>query len=263
MTRAAASGHLDRAELLVHTSFIGKLDQQEQDRLVDLITLAIDRFLDGWRGFYNDESSRLYRAQEHLDRALAAVLVKEWTLHGDEFAPFTDEAGAYAWLQGEGPNADDPEPNGHFDRSNNWRVRSLWDVRCDIEAELNDLMAWDKARWKHHWSRPPSTTSRLPVSLQEMIFDFCQVWHDLVDEKLGLPRRDPNPTNPLLRFIDYCLSIALGDQRPAAKTILQLIHDHIRPEIHAADEDNRRQEEQRKTSDVEFTNVDLDPFGSD
>ncbi|WP_027154435.1 hypothetical protein [Mesorhizobium sp. WSM2561] len=243
------SAVLDRFKLLSHTTFVRHLDPQAQDHLVELVTLALDRFLDGWQEFYDEESSRLSRVLEHVDRALAAVLVKAWSFHDDEFAPFTDEAGAYAWLQGEGPNSDDPEPYGHFDRENNWTVRSLWDVRCQIDAELGDLMAWDKARWKHHWSRPPETTSRLPANLQEMIFDFCQVWHDVVDDNLGLPRRDPNPTNPLLRFVDYCLSIALGDQRPASKTVLQLIADHIRPAIHA--DDGRRRKEGRAEFNVD------------
>ncbi|MEI9410859.1 hypothetical protein [Mesorhizobium salmacidum] len=236
---------LDRSELLSHTTSVRKLDQPAQDRLVDLVGLAIVRYHDGWGEFYDEESSRLSRALEHLDRALAAVLVKAWSFRDQEFAPFTDEAGAYAWLQGEGPNSDDPEPYGHFDRENNWKVRSLWEVRRQIDAELGDLMAWDRARWKQHWSSPPMTTSRLPVNLQEMIFDFCQVWHDVVDETLGLPRRDPNPTNPLFRFVDYCLSIALGDQRPAPKTVLQLISRHLRPAIEAEDEQDRRRKEKR------------------
>ncbi|ESY85799.1 hypothetical protein X739_16075 [Mesorhizobium sp. LNHC220B00] len=243
---------LDRSELLSHATFIRTLDQPAQDRLVELVSLAIDRYLDGWGQFYDEESSRLSRILEHVDRALAAVLVNAWSFHrDDEFAPFIDETGAYAWLQGEGPNADNPEPDGHFDHENNWKVRSLWDVRRQIDAELGDLMAWDRARWKQHWSSPPMTTSRLPVNLQEMIFDFCQVWHDVVDDKLGLPRRDPNPANPLLRFVDYCLSVALGDRRPTPETVLDLITKHIRPAIRAEDEEVRRRKQERAELDVD------------
>ena len=128
---------------------------------------------------------------------------------------------------------------------NNWKARSLWNVRQELDAELGDLIAWDKARWKQHWSRPPETTSRLPTDLQEMIFDFCQAWHDFVGPDLGLPRRDPNPSNPLLRFLDCCLKKALDEQRPAARTVLQLVHDHIRPAIRDDDEAKRREEEER------------------
>ncbi|UVC12837.1 hypothetical protein [Mesorhizobium onobrychidis] len=250
----------DRAELLSHATFVRTLDQRAQDTLVDLITLAINRFLEGWEEFYSAENARLFRIQEHVDQALAALIVKAWRFHDDDdYRPFTDEAGAYAWLQGEGENPDAGDPGEYFARSNNWKMRSLWDVRQEIEAEILDLSSWDEARHDAHWTRAPETSSRLPTKLQEMTHDFCQAWHDIVDEKLGLPRRDPNPTNPLLRFIDYCLSIPLGDQRPAPKTILQLVHDHIRPAIHAEDEEDRMRAEKQQTSD----RVDFDPFGPD
>ncbi|MER8453099.1 hypothetical protein NKG60_24445 [Mesorhizobium sp. M1428] len=236
--------------------------------MIELIELAIERFLDGWSESYSAEYDRLSRALEHIDRALASILIKSWSFHDeDDLWAFRTEGEAYAWLQGEGPNAECPEPDGHFDRSNNWKIRSLWDVRCDISAEFGDLMSWDKARWKLHWTRPPSTTSRLPTDLQEMIYDFCQVWHDYVDPSLGLPRRNPNPSNPLIRFIDCCLKVPLGDQRPAPKTLLQLVQDHIRPVIREHDDRARQAEaaeEGRHPAKFEpFGDVDLDPFEPD
>ena len=253
---------LDRAQLQAHTTCIKKLDRRGEDRLVELVSLAIDRYLDGWGEFYTQESARLFRVQEHIDRALAAIIVDAWTLdEDDEFRPFHDEAGCYAWLQGEGENSNNSVAD--LSTSNNWKIRSLWNVRQETDTEIGNLDAWDKARWKHHWTRPPETTSRLPTTLQEMIFDLCQAWHDLIDEKLGLPRRDPNPNNPLLRYIDYCLTIALGEQRPAPKTVLQLVHDHIRPAIHAQAEEDRRHDEERRQFESKFAGVDFDIFGED
>ncbi|CAN7173725.1 hypothetical protein [Mesorhizobium caraganae] len=262
MTKHDQRAVLVRSEILTHTSFVKLLPPSEEDALIELIQLAVDRFLDGWSEYYSTESESLTRALEHIDRVLASVLVKSWSFHDDDdFWAFRTEDEAFAWLQGEGPNAECKEPDGHFDRSNNWKIRSLWDVRSDIVAEIGDLMSWDKARWKLHWTRPPSTTSQLPTDLQEMIYDFCQVWHDHIDPSLGLPRRDPNPSNPLIRFIDSCLKAPLGDQRPAPKTVLQLVHDHIRPAIREYDEARVQAAEARHPMEPEaLGDVDSDPF---
>jgi len=231
-----------REKLLSHAAAVAILDREKQEQLLDLVNLALQRYSDGWSEKFDSEMARLSPILEHLDRALAALLASSWTFAADdEFWAFRDADEAYAWLQGKGPNLDCPRPDGHFDRLRDWRVRSLWDLREDVESELGDILAHDKARWKHHWSRPPSTSSRLPQAVEELIFDVCQAWHDLVDPRLGLPRRDPDPWNPLLLFLDECLAIALGDDRPSSKTLLQLVSRHLRPAIRKDDQLRERE----------------------
>ncbi|MHA6644579.1 hypothetical protein [Mesorhizobium sp. A623] len=258
MTRPAHAP-FDPESFLCHAGKVATLTRTAEVTICDLVRESLGRYLENWDETFGRESTRLSGVIENLDRALAAIITDEWTFDPDDgYAPFHDEASAFAWLSGKGENPDVGEPGGYFERESNWTVRSLWNVRKEVETQYWDLVAWDKARWKLHWTRAPETTANLPSDLQELIHDLCQIWHDHVDEQLGLPRKDPNPDNPLLRFIDACLVVPLGDQRPPKKSVLDFVVKRIRPAIREADAESVREEERRR-----FKRVDLLPIPFD
>ena len=70
-----------RTEIVAHANSVKRLSATEENNLVDLVNLAIERFHDGWGQFFTEEEGRLTRAIEHIDRALAPMLVKISTFH--------------------------------------------------------------------------------------------------------------------------------------------------------------------------------------
>ncbi|MGD9740738.1 MAG: hypothetical protein AB7O56_03465 [Bauldia sp.] len=210
----------------------GDLSPEAIDRIGELLQESLNQYVDERNLQLAQDWDVLPRTLEHLQRALAALIASRWTFDSDdELAPFDDEEGAFQWLSGNGQNEDAGEPGPFFEDSSRWDERTLWSLIADGNRRLGDLVAFEKGLWKHHWSRPVRTPSRLPWPVQKLIFDLCQIWHDHVSPRLGLPRRDPNPDNPLLRFVDTGLSLALAEGRPAKDTVLNVISKFIRPAI--------------------------------
>lgn len=240
-----AQSPFDPETLMRHARKAAPVTKEAEDTICSLVEQSINRYLENVEEFFNNESSRLRRIIEGLNRSLAAIVAKEWTFdQDDEFVPFRDEVSAFAWLSADGEQptyiggSEDFVVSGRdefFQLQRDWNIRSLWIVRKEYETKYWDLLAWREFRGKDHWNRPPETSARLPADLQGLIHDLCQIWHDHVDARIRLPRKDPDPQNPVLRFIDECLSGALGDERPAMKTVLDFVSKHCRPLIRRKD----------------------------
>lgn len=252
----------DPESFLCHARKAAPINAAAAETIGQLVAESVSRFLENWDEAFGTEDARLTRIIDHLDAALAAIVAEEWTFRPDDeeddsCAPFHDEQSALAWLRGDGESGDAGEPGDYLDDDRDWLVRSVWNARKEVAAQHASLIGWDKARWKTHWTRPPATTSRLPEPLQELIFDLARIWHDHVDRDLGLPRRDPDPDNPLLRFIDAGLSLALGERRPKKSQLLQFVADHARPAIRKQQQDEEASREELRELREE---VDSDPF---
>ncbi len=65
--------------------------------------------------------------------------------------------------------------------------------------------------------------SRFP----DMISD---IWYG-VTGSIKLPRKDPNPDSPLLRYVDAVLRHCIGNQRPDKASILNFISYYVKPQI--------------------------------
>ncbi|RWG82871.1 MAG: hypothetical protein EOQ69_15140 [Mesorhizobium sp.] len=239
------SAQFNPETFLVHARKAAPITRETEDTICSLVEESINRYLENVEEFFNSESGRLRRIVEGLSRSLAATIANKWTFDvDDESAPFHDEASAFAWLS---PEREEPVSIGHYEDfivpgrdeffqiESDWLIRSIWNVRKEYEAQYWNLLAWYDSRWKDHWNRPPGSPARLPTDLQGLIQDLCQIWHDHVDRGLRLPRKDPEPDSPLLRFIDVSLTVPLGDQRPAKKTVLDFVSKHCRPLIRRKD----------------------------
>jgi hypothetical protein len=249
MTRAMQVP-FDPENFLIHArSKREDLSTAAEDKIVELAIETINRFLENWDEYYKTESQRLLRVQEHIHRAIAGLIADryQWEGDGEEYIPFSDEDGAYRWLEGDGDNPEADKPSDYLDQENDWEIRSLWDVAKSIDRQWSELDSWDEVRENEHWNVTPKSPSRLPPYQMELISHFSRIWHDHVDMQLGLPRKDPNPDNPLLRFVDAGMAICLGEKRPLKKTILQMVAKHIKPALLKEDEEEiLRQEEENK-----------------
>ncbi|MEK1886052.1 MAG: hypothetical protein AAAB35_00430 [Phyllobacterium sp.] len=229
---------------LRHTRKVKAINKETEEVISDKVAHSLNRYLENWDEAFERESSRLKRIIDGLNTALAAILAKKWTFPDSDSMPFHDEASAFGWLSAKG--AIPPYIGGHEDFilgdpdlllefERDWHTHNLWEVRKDFEQQHRDLLEFHASRAKDHPSRQPTSAARLPADIQELIHDLCQIWHDHVDSQLRLPRKDPQPNNPLLRFIDECLTIALGNQRPAKKTLLDFILKRSRHAIRRRD----------------------------
>jgi hypothetical protein len=269
MTRVAQVP-LERENFLVHArSKKETLSAADENRIIELVIEIINKFLENWDEYYSNESRRLLKIEEHILRALAGLIVDRYQWEGDaeEYIPFEDEEGAYRWLSGNGDNPNNDDPHSYLDDESDWEIRSLWDVAKSIDREWSGLEGWAEARTDeeyHQWGIP-ETPSRLPYFKMELISHFCRIWHDQVDAQLGLPRKDPNPDNPLLRFIDAGMAVCLGDKRPHKKTVLQMIAKYIKPAIQQEDKEEvlRQKEEDERREQWAADGVDFDPMFED
>ncbi|WP_027231522.1 hypothetical protein [Phyllobacterium sp. UNC302MFCol5.2] len=235
----------DAETFLPHARKVKSINRETEEIISGRVADCLHRYVENWPDAFERESSRLMRITDGINRALAAMIAKSWTFSQDESPPFHDEDSAFAWLTSEGK---EPIPIGGYDDytfgggtdelfefERDWTMHNLWEVRKAFEREHLDLLEWNKFRKNDPLSRPPKSAVRLPADVQELIHDLCQIWHDHIDRQLGLPSRSPRPSNPLLRFIGACLTIALGDQRPADKTVLDFILKRSRPTIRRRD----------------------------
>jgi hypothetical protein len=230
-------------------------------KVTRLVSEAIKSFTDDWPAYFEQQDDRLSRIIHHLDSALAAMLATYRFAEDDEFAPFQDEASALSWLEGNGGNPNAGKPEDFIARRSEWALRNVWLAKVEAVEELMNLYAWDENR--DDVARIPKlqTRSYLDLPLQQLITQLCWIWRDHVDEALGLPRRDPNPDNPLLRYLDAVLEIAMGERRPAKKTLLTFVADWVKPAIRrAAAEYEQEREQEISYRTRSFLDVEFDPF---
>ncbi|MBZ9954312.1 MULTISPECIES: hypothetical protein [unclassified Mesorhizobium] len=239
MTRRKLST-VEAQTFLRHARQAAALTTEQEETISGLVEDAINQYQENWRSAVNEECSRLERILDGLCAALAPIIAEGWKFADGLPAPFHDEASAYRWLKAEGEQPawvggdvfPAPERDEHFALyGGDWMTTGLWERYKKIHSQLSDLHAYGDFRSKDHWAKPPAPGSRMPLIVQELIHGLCQVWHDHTDARLGLPRRDPDPENPLLRFVDACLAIAIGDDRPGKATLLDFIARRSRPEI--------------------------------
>ncbi|MBB3998628.1 hypothetical protein GGR04_002476 [Aureimonas pseudogalii] len=120
-------------------------------------------------------------------------------------------------------NFEDDAPNGVGDPILA-QLLEIWnDVSSDAAASRNLLRKVDPST-----ARTPRKLEHKTVTLIEAL---ARSWVAHIDPDLALPRRDPNPTSPLLRFIDAMMLHALGADRPEPKVVLTFLADHVRPAL--------------------------------
>jgi hypothetical protein len=225
---------------LCHARQAAALTKEQEETICGLVEDAINHYREDWRYAVGKECARLERILDALCAALAPIIAADWKFADGVPAPFDDEASAYRWLKAEGEQPvwvggdvfPAPERDEHFAiYGGDWMTAGLWERYKKIHSQLSNFGAYGDFRSKDHWAQPPTPGSRLPLLAQEAVHGLCLVWHDHVDTRLGLPRRDPTPDNPLLRFVDACLSIATGGNRPGKATLLDFIARRSRTEI--------------------------------
>lgn len=262
MTREAQSPFERENFLVPARSKKVNLTAVNENRIIEMVIEIIRTFLENWDEYYSNESQRLLRIEDHIHRALAGLIADRYQWEGvdEEYIPFEDEEGAYRWLGGHGDKPDAGDPDGILDDENDWEIRSLWNVAKSIRRECSGIEGAAEAHEDYQW-RTPDTPSRLPYFQMELISHFCRIWHGQVDSQLGLPRKDPNPDNPLLRFVDAGMMVCLGDKRPHKKTVLQMIAKHIKPAIQKEDEEELERKKERDEMKARWAadGVDLDP----
>lgn len=120
-------------------------------------------------------------------------------------------------------NDEDGAPDGVEDPI----LFQLIELRRDVVSEVG------AARSLLAGGEPAHTRRSRKLSLIEeaLIERLARAWMRHVNPSLSLPRRDPNPTSPLLRFLDAMMEHAFGINRPEAKTVLTFLADHLRPAI--------------------------------
>ncbi|PAP92163.1 hypothetical protein CIT31_29855 [Mesorhizobium wenxiniae] len=198
-------------------------------------------------GWYSSAVQAEAKKLEYLERALAAHIARHWNLD-DELAPFTDEESAFEWLGG----GDDlnSEVGDYLGGSDRYFERTMWHLLSETWEWLNSAIQAEKIVEREHWNRGIESRSRLPEHIFNFIRDICVIWSRFVDPDLGLPRRDPDPDNPLIRFVRLPLEKLLGEHCPPNKTLHTAIIDHIRPValeiVHSA-----------KEREVEFSDPDF------
>ena len=219
-------------KFLRHARSAAHLSETAEKTISELTLEALREYLDNWNDWFFAERERRTEILSSLNATLAKVLCHLYDVDADDdWALFHGEEGALKWLTRDGHMAEG-ELDDYVGHSKHWMVRGLWNIRLGIEAEIHDLDNWERAYSKNQLlPGSPQTRSRLPGNLQDLIYQLCRIWYDQVDKQLGLPRRSPNPDNPLLRFIDVCLAIVHGDRRPPKKTVLQLVQRFLRPAI--------------------------------
>jgi hypothetical protein len=92
----------DPETFLRHARQGAPITTETEEAISSLVAESINRYLENWDNTFERESSRLSRILDGLNKALAAIIAKEWTYTDDEVAPFHDETSAYAWLSAKG-----------------------------------------------------------------------------------------------------------------------------------------------------------------
>lgn len=202
--------------------------------ILERIENAFERYEIKLENVISTEREALWLVEEHAVRALAAKISMTWSFLEPADSPFSNEAEAVAWLNGRPVTTTAATASVWFEGSRDWIEKSLWLVIAQIRSRQRELYKSSKHMRKSHWAEFVVSNSRLPPATQELVFDLCQIWHDFVDPKLGLPRRDPSPSNPLLRFLDRLLAVAMAEGRPSAKTLLQYVQRVVRPALTSA-----------------------------
>ena len=230
-------GSFDAESFLAPAREAADISLETEVRITEQVRDVVEKHLDGWRENYSSEYERLDKVINLLDHSLAAILVTEWNIIDWEFPPFFDEKSAFHWLQGNRDGIDEEvvEPCEGLDSIDQWSIRSIWLVRKDYETQLINLVDCDHARAKDTWIGTWKTGSTLPHDMQDLIVALSRIWLSSVFSELKLGQRNPNTDNPLLRFIDSCLKIAVGENRPEKKTLHTFIQDHLRPKLKIED----------------------------
>tara|TARA_R110002020_G_scaffold6361_13_gene26901 strand:+ start:1395 stop:2183 length:789 start_codon:yes stop_codon:yes gene_type:complete len=233
-----------------------RLDEATRQTVVGEVRELIDRYEDGFDAEIKLDEDRLCRAVAHIDAALAAVLVLRRGDHGYD-DHFEDEASVIEWLSRWQPPSTPDGAAQYFSDEVDWSVRSLWNVREELERQRGDLMSLDKVRWRVRWERPPIARSSLERRQFEFIYGACSIWAVHVEPgKLPLPtagarnKDGTHKTNPLVRFVDGCLASALGKARPEIKTVVHTLLHHVRQDL-------LERQQIAETNDWEFNIGDL------
>lgn len=249
---------LDEKSLRAVIKSKSDLKQDALDAMVVWIKEIIENFTNTVDTFSCDEQDKLITAFEAVNLAIA-TLIADFDFSENDYVPFNNRKSAYDWLNGD--NLCDCEPQYCLDE-NDWMLKSLWLVRNRLDEQIDGMTKFDKIRDSELFYSPPLTAGTLSISypVYSLINALCVVWQNEVDADLGLPRRDANPDNPLLRFIDICLNCILGDERPAKKTILQIVQRHIRPELQDRYEYDQEQKKVHYALIKKYKGGGVDPF---
>jgi hypothetical protein len=231
--------------------------------IVELVDDLLERYVLNWPETSAVEQARLIRLIDHLNASLSVILPETYPFSSYDDQPFEDEKSCLAWLRGDQPHEVSPE--GLVPSVRDWQVHNLWNVLVDAEAQLSSLYSVDKA-WDDHWAPLPDTASRVPRPVLALIHGLCVIWHSQVDSRLSPATKNPNPDNPLLRFLDKILEAAMGERRPSKTTVNLQVYNNIGPAIRreaARREVESLHHDDASPMDIEapFSDVEVHPHG--
>jgi len=230
--RAAIVDPARRKARLRKVEFTGVMEAA----LVERVYSAFDGFFSDWRARMSANDELALKAIESIDRALSVLIGTTYTFRtedpdGNELDPvFWDEDSAFEWLQdslSEENLTFSPDEFFNTDQLSR-EIHHLWLARGYLIAEHISL--YETLEAADDWELTPRvyTSSRLNTNIQQLIGDLCEAWLG-IDPTIGLPDANGTPDNPLLRYLDACLNIVLGDKRPSKKTVLDFVKRQWKP----------------------------------
>ena len=247
--------------LLDEAQKIYGLTDEEIENSFDRILLAVEFFQNNWKSVTDTEHSRIHTIIESLDKALSFMISDDWLDYELEDPPFVDQESAFLWLQNFYYETDN-----WFSRETNWAIRSIWIIRLDLVRQLEDLQSIYEVRMEDQdavfGTNMEFNSSRISMPYQIYIRSLCSVWYDLTGE-IGLPSRDPEPDNPLLRFIDKLLEHSSKSIWPSKKSVLNFVAKYVRPSLRKEKEANKEFEMEMEKSLAKLgslKDIEFDPF---
>lgn len=215
------------------------LRPSQQKKFLAMLKASVRRYKLIEEGTYFEAMKNSLKIAESLEQALAVRMLTRWQFDpNDELAPDDhplSEEKILDWIETDWDNA-----RGYLEHSDSYFERALMHLIDDARGEL-ELWHWhDKLLDREHWSSMRhDTNSQLTQALQDLVFDLCYLWRDFVDPSLGLPRRDVDTDNPLIRYLMTVISKVVDEDPPKKMKLHTLVQTHLRPMLIKQTDDDK------------------------
>lgn len=236
--RLAMSNWLNAEVLFSEAELAHGVSNRDVERCFDLIVEKINYYRADFPELLFVDSNRVDAMIASLDHTISHAISYDWIDSEYKDPPFTDQHGALLWLQ----ESDFDELKSWFDREPDWTIRSLWEIRKDMQKQYWRIEAGYEALFDYDELPTPAglEPSTLPELLKGLIFHLCGIWFDLTGS-VKLPEAVSEPDNSLLRYIDMVMVEASVRNRPSKATVLNYVKKFARPEL-TKTEDARKQQ---------------------